>query len=692
MVGNPPNANTSTSVLLVVSESQNIAKRIESHLRNAGHPVRAAWCTDLEEAEDAITRAHPDVVLCAEDVAEAPHAEVIRLCQRIAPDLPVLLMGERISSDETIAALSAGARDLVSAQELRFLRHLELVCVREFIGHRHLRELRKVRMQLANFEARHRKLLAGTADAVAHIQEGIIANVNPAFAQLVGEESADDMAGGLFMDWVNPDDLPQVKDAFKQLQKGKVERLNLRFKLRSEGGELSEINALMTRGEVDGEPDVQLLVRAETADAAGAETPLAIPGVPDRSAFSAALRALPEEPEVPTAAVLLRIDDFQGLEERLGFIDAEQLASTLRELIAGRLGPNDQLFRFSTGELALIIQRANADFENYVDALRKELASQVFKTESFEAHLTVTLAVYPIGKECPEVVEMVNELGRTARKLSREGGNQLLIMGPTAEAEQAEQNEQRQIDGIKKALEENRFKLAYQSIASLEGDPRQLYDIFVRMMDENGRELLARDFLPIAERAGLMKLIDRWVLAKALKLVAKRADSPDKATFFVRLSEDTLKDAEGFVRWMQQQVKDRPLQKNEVVVELQEGMIENHIKKARDLCTALKVIGAEIAIDYFGVGANSHKLLEFIPFTYVKFHHSYTSEFNQPEIQKRMSELMEICKQRKLRTIVTQVEDANVMARLWQLGVNYIQGNSVQEPEVVMLQADVRLG
>ena len=692
MVGNPPNANTSTSVLLVISESQNVAKRIESHLRNAGHPVRAAWVTDLEEAEDAITRAHPDVVLCAEGMEDAPHAEIIRMCQRIAPDLPVLLMGERLNSDETIAALSAGARDLVSAQELRFLRHLELVCVREFIGHRHLRELRDVRMQLANFEARHRQLLAGTADAVAHIQEGIIASVNPAFAELLGLDAPDDLIGNLFMDFIHPDDLPEAKNSFKLLQKGKADRLSLNIKLQRDDGESTEIQGQLTRGELNGEPDVQLLVRAEALAADNPDGALQTPRVPDRAAFSASLHELPEEPEQPTAALLLRVDDFSALEERLGFLDADQLVCTLRELIAGRLELNDQLFRFSTGELALIVVRPNADFEAYADTLRKELAAQVFKTESFEAHLTVTLAIYPLGKECPATSELVNELGRTARKLSKEGGNQVLLIGPTAEAEQAEQNEQRQIDGIKQALEENRFKLAYQSIASLEGDPRQLYDIFVRMMDENGRELLAREFLPVAERAGLMKLIDRWVVGKAIRLAAKRADSTDPATFFVRLSEDTLKDAEGFVRWMQQLLKDRPLQKDELVFELQEGLIENHIKKARDLATALKVAGAGIAIDYFGMANNSAKLLHFIPSNFVKFHHSFTSEFTQPEKQRRMTELMEIAKQRKLKTIVAQVEDANVMARLWQMGVNYIQGNSVQEPEVVMLQADVRLG
>jgi EAL domain-containing protein (putative c-di-GMP-specific phosphodiesterase class I) len=57
-------------------------------------------------------------------------------------------------------------------------------------------------------------------------------------------------------------------------------------------------------------------------------------------------------------------------------------------------------------------------------------------------------------------------------------------------------------------------------------------------------------------------------------------------------------------------------------------------------------------------------------------------------VQRRMAQLMEIAKQKKIKTIVSHVEDANVMARLWQMGVNYIQGYHVQEPEVVLLASE----
>ncbi len=53
-----------SGVLLVVTSAEEVAKRIESHLRNAGHPLRAAWITDLEDLQDVLQRNPPDLVLC----------------------------------------------------------------------------------------------------------------------------------------------------------------------------------------------------------------------------------------------------------------------------------------------------------------------------------------------------------------------------------------------------------------------------------------------------------------------------------------------------------------------------------------------------------------------------------------------------------------------------------------------------
>ena len=112
MVSKPVNEAPGSGVLLVVSDSQNVAKRIESHLRNAGHPIRAAWVTDLEELEDAINRGAPDVLLCEASLDEAPFEAVIKLSHKIAPDLPVLMMGETLNAaDSCLLYTSPSPRD-----------------------------------------------------------------------------------------------------------------------------------------------------------------------------------------------------------------------------------------------------------------------------------------------------------------------------------------------------------------------------------------------------------------------------------------------------------------------------------------------------------------------------------------------------------------------------------------------------
>src|SRR3546814_7225622 len=75
---------------------------------------------------------------------------------------------------------------------------------------------------------------------------------------------------------------------------------------------------------------------------------------------------------------------------------------------------------------------------------------------------------------------------------------------------------------VRKAIADNRLKLAYQSIASLEGDSRQHFDVLLRLIDEEGHEQHASEFIRAAEKGGLMCDIDRWVTMRALKMQAKR--------------------------------------------------------------------------------------------------------------------------------------------------------------------------
>jgi multidomain signaling protein FimX len=683
-----PRAAGQTLVALTICESQNTAKRIESHLRNAGHPVRLAWVTDLEDAREAIARGTPDLLLCEDCLDAAPLKDVLALCAKLCPDLPVLLLSLSWSQEEAAAALAAGARDLVCAETADSLRHLERVFAREFVAHHHLRELRNTRLRLDNFESRHLQLLAGTNDAVAHIQEGILSHVNPAFAQRLGYAGPDELIGQPLMDVIAPEHIPKVKEHLKQLAKGRLDDKPMECDLRKADGGTLAISARLTRGSVDGENFVEMLIRADAAPAAETPSP-AVPAPSERLGLYDTLEAtLKSKQDKVCTVIFVVIDEFAALEDRIGYRDCEEIVVKLGEWFHQRLEARDQVFRFGNGEQTLLVWRKDVgDIEKLCAGICAEIGSQVFVARGHEAQISLSLVAYPTAGEDPQV--LLRDLAQDARKLSAEGGKRFVISGPTAKASASERDELRKVAQVKRAIEENRLKLAYQSIASLEGDTRQHFDVLVRMLDETGKEVHAVEFLPVAEKHGLMVAIDRWVTLRALKILAKREAAKESSSLFIKVSEDTLREAEAYLGWLAEQLQGRKLKQDDLVFQVQEIKAQSHIKKSKSLAKGLTDLGASVAIEHYGIGSNSAQLLEHVQPHYLKFHPSFTHKFNDKEIQRKLGQLMEIARQRGIKTIVCHVEDANVMARLWQMGVNYIQGYHVQEPEVVLLATDL---
>lgn len=699
-------------VLLVVGTSEETAKRIESFLRNAGHPLRCGWTDDAGEMEDVLKRAPPDVLLCDETHQVAASDELIRRANELRPDLPALIIGKNMSPDEMVAALSIGAKDLVCSEDLRHLRHLELVVLREFVGHYHLRTLRMLRERMQDFEERHSKLLEGSADAILRVHEGIVSEANPALLRMLSWESDEDLLGSPLIDFVATEQRVRVKERLRLVLKGKHNGESLDFDFLAKDERRVPVSTQLILGHDDGERVIEMLVRAQQPAAVEveAETHAAdntqtfvthtIPSaggsmrakpqvLHGRVAFQQAIAAPDKEVEGIHGAALILIDHFPALEERIGLTAAEQVVDQLTIALKTQLGPADLLFTFSSSEIAAVVSRPRiADIEALGEQLKKELSAMIFSTREHESQLTFSIVVCPLsGSEKAD--QVVTEVVREARKLAEKGGNQVAVVGSAAKSSQNDREEARKAAMVKKAIEDNRLKLAYQSIASLEGDSRQHFDVLVRMMDENGKELHAGEFLPAAEKYGLMKNIDRWVLARCLAIIAKRAGGKDAPSLFIKVSEDSLKDADAYIRWVTELLKTYPLRNEEFVFEIQELILQNHVRKGKVVTQALSELGAGIAVDHFGTSANSLQLVEHLPkINYLKFHASYTQKFNDKDLQRRMSQLLEVAKQKKIKTIVSHVEDANVMARLWQMGVNYIQGYHVQEPEVVLLASE----
>ena len=143
--------------------------------------------------------------------------------------------------------------------------------------------------------------------------------------------------------------------------------------------------------------------------------------------------------------------------------------------------------------------------------------------------------VPPAGSSIDAVVADVIDAVRRGRS---QGGNQIFHLDKADTDTRVQAYDKIWVKHIKSALMENRFRLVQQPVASLQGEDPNMFDVLVRMLDHQGKEVLPAEFMAAAERNDLLKNIDRWVVGASLSFAAKAKPG----CLFVRLSRDSVLD------------------------------------------------------------------------------------------------------------------------------------------------------
>ena len=122
-----------------------------------------------------------------------------------------------------------------------------------------------------------------------------------------------------------------------------------------------------------------------------------------------------------------------------------------------------------------------------------------------------------------------------------------------------------------------------------------------------------------------------------------------------------------------------------MVFQVSEEVAASHLKQTRDMAIRLKTIGFGFSIEGFTASPSTAPLLGHLPIDYLKIDGSLMQGLAGDEpLQERVRAIVHEAKTREIKTIAERVEDANTMAVLWQIGVQYIQGYQIREPEVVL--------
>jgi EAL domain-containing protein (putative c-di-GMP-specific phosphodiesterase class I) len=199
------------------------------------------------------------------------------------------------------------------------------------------------------------------------------------------------------------------------------------------------------------------------------------------------------------------------------------------------------------------------------------------------------------------------------------------------------------------------------------------YECLVRMEQEDGRALLAPDIVPVAERLGLIRLVDHRVLELAL---AELAASPN-VQLSLNISPDTTMDPDWWTS-IESLMQSYPGVGKRLIVEITETVAIQDVEDVRGFVMRLKNFGSRIAIDDFGAGNTSFRNLRKLGVDIVKIDGAFVQNIARSADDRAFVQtLIDLARRLQIKTVAEWVQDEESAALLREWGCDYIQGRLI---------------
>jgi len=233
------------------------------------------------------------------------------------------------------------------------------------------------------------------------------------------------------------------------------------------------------------------------------------------------------------------------------------------------------------------------------------------------------------------------------------------------------------------ALDRRQFQLLFQPIVDLRGRRVVGVESLLRWRHPVEGLLAPGKFLAIAEEAGLMVPVTRWVIQRVCRLAAEwRLRLPRGADFYlsVNLSAAVLRDR-GLRDYVAHVLQDTGTPPGNLKLELTEGGLIGSLSTARDVLVGLHSLGVELMLDNFGTGYSSLSCLQLFPFDYVKIDRPAVNWTGSERATHAItSGILLMASGLGLRTVAEAVETQEAAQALLHMGCDFAQGNFFSEP------------
>jgi diguanylate cyclase (GGDEF)-like protein len=374
------------------------------------------------------------------------------------------------------------------------------------------------------------------------------------------------------------------------------------------------------------------------------------------------------------AFMLIGIDHLARINDAFGFDVADAVIAEVARRIRSRLRGGDVLGRFSGNKFGLILKNCTVDDMNVAaERFLAGIRDEVVPTQSGPVSVTASIGAVSVPRYARSANEAINRAHETLDMAKRRRAGSFSVWRPNVERDAQRRVNIRVTDEIVTALNERRIVMAFEPVVEAGSRDTAFYECLIRMEQDDGQVLLAPDIVPVAEKLGLIRLVDHRVLEL---VVAELAVSPN-VQLSLNISPETTMDPDWWSS-IESLMRAHPGVAERLIVEITETVAIQDIDDLRGFVTRLKNFGSRIAIDDFGAGYTSFRNLRKLGVDIVKIDGAFVQNVARSADDRAFVQtLIDLARRLQIKTVAEWVQDeeAAIMLRDW--GCDYIQGRLI---------------
>ncbi|MCE0493404.1 putative bifunctional diguanylate cyclase/phosphodiesterase [Vibrio salinus] len=382
------------------------------------------------------------------------------------------------------------------------------------------------------------------------------------------------------------------------------------------------------------------------------------------------------------ALIFFDIDNFTKINDSFNYSLGDEVLCRIANILKSRVSEGQLISRIGSDQFVILLQDHSIhEAKGFSESVRKLIGSRQFYLNENSVRITVSCGIAPFYIDTAPELNKLLSIASTACKLAKSNGkNRTYIIDSDNNEFENYIQEVGIVDELNNAIENEKFVLYGQKIASTIDSNSRYYEILLRLKSLRGDIFSPSTFIPVAERYHMMPEIDRYVM----KTLFSSMGSGNEFVYSVNLSGQTISDYT-VIDFINKMMNSYVFDPACIIFEITETSAMSDFNRTIEIMNSLIDLGFHFSLDDFGTGLSSFTYLKELPLDTVKIDGSFVLDIDKDKISYQMvKSIHEIGKAMGLKTVAEYVENKEIYQCLTEIGVQFVQGYYIHKPEPIV--------